>query len=260
MQVLVRELSRDTLELLRALFGSTSFPVIPAAQLSALSASNPNAFSAAQRRRGGPARGAAQPGSAGAHAQGGAADGPGGGKPAASLQSVPCGSTAACALLQVQPDSVRAAVLLATEAMKWPDTQTQSRAVAVCRAVAAAAGVPANPVSGPPSNAGTERSEAALQPLVVPYIFAEALRALAAVSDDHISSELILLLRSILLSCAQWQPSPAQQLQALIPAVKDDSIAEVSSDNAFVHVSLLKRATRCAWHGCSQAQSAYHSR
>jgi hypothetical protein len=58
-QVLVRELSRDVLELLRALVGSTSFPSIPSAQLASLSASNPHAFGTARTRRSAAARVAA---------------------------------------------------------------------------------------------------------------------------------------------------------------------------------------------------------
>lgn len=50
-QVLLRELSRDVLEAVRALFGSTSFPSIPAARLQHLSTSSPNAFGTLQRLR-----------------------------------------------------------------------------------------------------------------------------------------------------------------------------------------------------------------
>lgn len=110
--------------------------------------------------------------------------------------------------------------------MQWQDAQTQTRAVAVCGAIASAAGVPANPAAAP-SQATAGHAEAHLQPLVVPCIFDAALRALATVSDGHISSEIILLLRSIFIACAQWRPSPAQQLQSLIAGVSDDAIAEV---------------------------------
>jgi hypothetical protein len=51
LQVLLRELSRDMLEAVRALFGSTSFPSIPVGRLQSLSTSNPNAFGAVQRLR-----------------------------------------------------------------------------------------------------------------------------------------------------------------------------------------------------------------
>lgn len=51
MQVLLRELSRDVLEAIRALFGSTSFPSIPPGRLHSLSASSPNAFGTVQRLR-----------------------------------------------------------------------------------------------------------------------------------------------------------------------------------------------------------------
>lgn len=106
LQVLVRELSRDALELLRALFGSTSTPSIPAAQLSALSSSNPNAFGAAQRQRGGFGERAAlqpvQPDGVGGHGKLNLLSDDNGGKPGSTLQSIPWGRTAACALLQAR--------------------------------------------------------------------------------------------------------------------------------------------------------------
>lgn len=49
MQVLLRELSRDVTELLRAFVGSTSFPSVPAHQLAKLGCTNPYAFGAARR-------------------------------------------------------------------------------------------------------------------------------------------------------------------------------------------------------------------
>ena len=49
--MLVRELSRDTVELLRAVVGSTSFPNIPPARLAALSGTNSAAFGSARRTR-----------------------------------------------------------------------------------------------------------------------------------------------------------------------------------------------------------------
>lgn len=51
MQVLLRELSRDMLEAIRALFGSTSFPSIPPGRLQLLSTASPNAFGTIQRLR-----------------------------------------------------------------------------------------------------------------------------------------------------------------------------------------------------------------
>jgi hypothetical protein len=54
--VLLRELSRDVLELLRTFVGSTSFPSIPASQLASLSAANPNAFGSTKRVRNATAR------------------------------------------------------------------------------------------------------------------------------------------------------------------------------------------------------------
>jgi hypothetical protein len=49
LQVLLRELSRDAVELLRALVGSTSFPTIPADKMAGIAGRNAHALGAARR-------------------------------------------------------------------------------------------------------------------------------------------------------------------------------------------------------------------
>lgn len=116
---------------------------------------------------------------------------------------------------------------LAAAAMQWPDLQTQIRAIAVCRSVAAAAGAPLNPVAQTPSAGGL--NAAALQPLLVPVLFQQALRGLSVANEGHVISEFILLIRSIYIACAVWQPSPVAQLQQLLPGCTAEQVAEVCS-------------------------------
>jgi hypothetical protein len=129
------------------------------------------------------------------------------------------------ASVQAHADVVCAAVTLAAAAMRWPDIHTQLRAVAVCRTVAAAGGAPLNPaLQGAPSG---RTAAASLQLLLVPCIFTEAVRALAIANEGHLTSELLLLIRSVYIACAGWQPGPLQQLQSMLPSVTQDSYAQV---------------------------------
>lgn len=130
------------------------------------------------------------------------------------------------ALLLVQNHSgtVTAAVQLAAAAMQWPDLQTQIRAVAVCRTVAAAAGAPLNPVGGA---CGVGSGGTLLQPLLVPCLLQQAVRALASADGPHVASELLLLIRSIYVAGAALQPSPAAQIRELLPNVTAQAIAKV---------------------------------
>jgi hypothetical protein len=106
MQVLLRELSRDIVELLRAFVGSTSFPSIPAHQLAKLGWATPYSFGAARRGRGLAAQLAVDvdasdsplhsPKSHERHSK--AAEG----KNDPPLNSIAWGQTAACALLEVR--------------------------------------------------------------------------------------------------------------------------------------------------------------
>ena len=107
LQVLLRELTRDVIELLRVFVGSTSFPTIPASQLATLSATKAHGFSNARKGRSATARIAALHASSGSPA-----DSPGhsprrgekaaDGKGHPSLNSVPWEQTMACALLPVR--------------------------------------------------------------------------------------------------------------------------------------------------------------
>ena len=129
-----------------------------------------------------------------------------------------------CERVQGSADVVQAAVAWAAAAMQWPDAHTQLRAVAVCRTVAAAAGAPLNPVF----QGGSAAAPAvALQPLLVPRVLAEAVRALANVTEGHAASEMLLLIRSIHIACSAWQPSPTQQLQTMLPNVPQARWTEV---------------------------------
>jgi hypothetical protein len=93
-QVLLRELSRDTLEAVRALFGSTSFPSIPANRLQLLSTLSPNAFGTVQRLRAANMRAAAAANeSIPAEAEK---------QPATSCNSIPWDQTVAHALMVVR--------------------------------------------------------------------------------------------------------------------------------------------------------------
>jgi hypothetical protein len=92
-QVLLRELSRDVLEAVRVLFGSTSFPTIPPDRMQLLSASSPNAFGPVQRLRAANLRAAA------AAAEDAPVDAPGDKSP---YGSVPWDQTVAHALLAVR--------------------------------------------------------------------------------------------------------------------------------------------------------------
>jgi hypothetical protein len=114
---------------------------------------------------------------------------------------------------------VSAAVALAAAAMRWPDIQTQLRAISVCRTVAAAAGAPLNPVASQPGTSSAIAADGRLQVLLVPCIFKEAVVALATADAAHTVSELILLIRSIYMSCSGITPSPRSQLQQLAPSV-----------------------------------------
>ena len=105
--MLLRELARDVVELLRVFVGSTSFPSVPAAQLASLGSTNPHAFSTPRRVRGAPPRLAAllqasaeSPGHSprGSDRSSRPADGKGG----PPLNSVPWEQTMACALLPVR--------------------------------------------------------------------------------------------------------------------------------------------------------------
>ena len=127
--------------------------------------------------------------------------------------------------MQAHRDLVARCISLAAAAMQWPDLQTQIRAVAVCRTTAAAAGAPLNPVASAPAAAGNSPGSA-LQPLVVPCLLRQALHGLSVANEGHVISELVLLVRSIYISCAAWQPSPVQQIQELLPSVTATSIAE----------------------------------
>ena len=107
-QVLLRELARDVLELLRAIVGSTSFPSIPSGQLAALTSSNPYAFGSARTRRSAAARIAAlqtsSPTDSPAHSPRASDRGTKGPEPkGASLNSIAWEQTIAHALLPVRP-------------------------------------------------------------------------------------------------------------------------------------------------------------
>ena len=127
--------------------------------------------------------------------------------------------------MQAHADVVRAAVMMAAAAMQWPDLHSQLRAVAVCRTVAAAGGAPLNPAIHAPASG--RPANPALQPLLVPCVFQEAVRALAVTNEGHLVSELLLLIRSIYIACAQWQPSPTEQLRAMLPSLPQQSVSEV---------------------------------
>lgn len=92
-QVLLRELSRDVLEVLRAFAGSTSFPTIPAEQLQALDAASPLLGAINRVRALAPRSGAAEPAAAPAPDK----------SATVSLNSVPWDRTIAHALTPVRP-------------------------------------------------------------------------------------------------------------------------------------------------------------
>lgn len=130
-------------------------------------------------------------------------------------------------MVQTHGDMVRGAIALACQAMRWPDTQTQIRAVAVCRTVAAAAGVPLNPVGQAPGVAST--TDTRLHDAVVPGMLQSAVHALATATDVHVISELLLLVRSIYVACAKWPRSPASVLQELGLSVTVENLQQVCS-------------------------------
>lgn len=115
---------------------------------------------------------------------------------------------------------------LAAAAMQWPDMLTQIRAVAACRTFAAAAGAPMNPVGMQCGVSGAGGSPT-LQPLLVPCILHQAVRALASADGPHVASELLLLIRSIYIAAAALQPSPGAQIRQLLPSISDEAMAKV---------------------------------
>lgn len=129
--------------------------------------------------------------------------------------------------MQSHGQVVAGAVELAGEAMQWPDSHTQIRAVAVCRTVAAAAGASLNPTAQPAGAATAV--DARLQALIVPGVLRAAVRALAAATDGHAISEMLLLVRSILVACAAWAVTPSAVLSELVPAATSDRLAQVRS-------------------------------
>eukprot|EP00892_Ulva_mutabilis_P010672 jgi/Ulvmu1/7978/UM004_0211.1 len=216
-EVLLRELSRDVLEVLRAFAGSTSFPTIPTDQLQALDAASP-LLGAMHRVRAMSARTLDE----------GSMEAPAADKaPSVSLNSIPWDRTVAHALTPNHSGTVTAAVQLAAAAMQWPDMQTQIRAVAVCRTVAAAAGAPLNPVA---TACGVCTGGALLPPLLVPCLLQQAVRALASADGPHVASELLLLIRSIYVARETLQPSAAAQIQQLLPNVTAAAIAQLDQD------------------------------
>lgn len=128
--------------------------------------------------------------------------------------------------MQNHSGTVTAAVQLAAAAMQWPDMMTQIRAVAVCRTVAAAAGAPLNPV-GMVCGVGGASGSALLQPLLVPCLLQQAVRALASADGPHVASELLLLIRSIYIAGATLQPAPGAQIHELLPGVSAEALAQV---------------------------------
>jgi hypothetical protein len=129
--------------------------------------------------------------------------------------------------VQAHEDVVRRAVALAAAAMQWPDAHTQLRATAVCRTAASVAGAPLNLVSATPADCSP--AAAALKPMLVPCILKEAVVALSAVSEGHAASEMLLLVRSIYIACAQWQPSSMEQLRSMLPNTPQEVFAQVRS-------------------------------
>ena len=120
---------------------------------------------------------------------------------------------------------VAGAVELAGEAMQWPDSLTQIRATAVCRTVATAAGASLNPTAQPTGAASAVDTR--LQALVVPGMLRHVVRALAVATDGHAISEMLLLVRSIVVACASWAVTPNAVLSELVPAATSNCLAQV---------------------------------
>lgn len=167
--------------------------------------------------------------------------------------------------MQAHAEVVKEVVSLAAAAMQWPDAHSQLRAVAACRAVAAAAGAPLNPVSVVPGTAAPGAEP--LQALLVPCILRATVLALAVVNEGHAASEMLLLVRSVYIVCAQWQPSSIEMLRSLLPNAPQSHFEEVwpvnnaatrglcfactcaHVDGPGWHCRPLTRITwRCGWH------------
>ena len=123
------------------------------------------------------------------------------------------------------PELIGSAIELAAQAMSWPDLQTNLRAVAVCRTVAAAAGAPLNPVT----TTNAPAPAAAVRPLLVTVLLPAALQAMSVASAPNAWSEQILLIRSIWISCASQSPSPADVIRNALPSVTVEQIQQVRS-------------------------------
>lgn len=127
--------------------------------------------------------------------------------------------------MQGNHEHVLAAASLAATALRWPDQNTQLRAISVCRTIAAAAGAPFNPVA---SNPGVLQPHAApLQQLLVPLILPEAMMALASADGGNVVTELLLLIRSIYMAYAAANPSPGSKIQELMPSVSSAALDQV---------------------------------
>jgi hypothetical protein len=127
--------------------------------------------------------------------------------------------------MQTHGSVVREAIGLASQAMRWQDTQTQMRTVAVCRTVAAAGGAPLNPVGQATGAAST--ADRRLQDVLLPGMLQSAVHALATATDVHVISEILLLVRSIYIACSTWANGPASVLQELVPSVTSQKLQQV---------------------------------